>query len=54
MSVVSQHTSHRGEILTIVLINGHEGFISHLLLLELSHDSASMDFAEVKLELCVM
>lgn len=54
MSVVSQHSSHSGEIHRIVLRNGHEGFTSHLLLLKLSLHSASMDFAEVKLELCVM
>lgn len=40
-----------GETLRVVLINGHEGFTSHLLLLKLSHDSTSMDCAEVKLEL---
>ena len=43
-----------GEILRILLINGHEGFMSHLLLLKLTHDFPSIDCAEVKLELCVM
>lgn len=41
-----------GEILRIALIDGHEGFISHFLLLKLTHGFLSIGCAEVKLELC--
>lgn len=43
-----------GEMLRFVLIDGHEGFTSHLLVLKLTHDFPSIDCTEVKLELCVM
>lgn len=50
----SAHFLDIGEMLRFVLINGHEGFASHLLLLKLTHYFRSIDCAEVKLVLCVM